>query len=179
MRKGTFATFLVLVICALAYGTQAETEWIKFTSPEGRFSVLLPHTPKFEAITDPSIKELTNYRYTELETGYGFICEYYDLPSTGPDLESFLDDTRDGIIRGAGATKVGEEKISLHGYPGRELELAFRVNDDVEMRSRTRIYVVGKRLYSLTYVRAKDLDARVASETATKFFSSFTVTPHK
>ncbi|HEX9423311.1 MAG TPA: hypothetical protein VF899_08715 [Pyrinomonadaceae bacterium] len=179
MRKRTFATFLMLVSCALAYGIQAETEWIKFTSAEGQFSVLLPHKPKFEAITDPSIKELTNYRYTELEKGYGFICEYYDLPSTGADLQSFLDDTRDGIIRGAGATKVGEEKITLDGYPGRELELAFRVNDEVEMTALTRIYVVGKRLYSLTYVRAKDLDPRFASETAAKFFSSFTVTPRK
>ncbi len=179
MRKRTFATFLMLVSCALAYGIQGETEWIKFTSPEGQFSVLLPHKPKFEAITDPSFKELTNYRYTELEKGYGFICEYYDLPSTGADLQGFLDDTRDGIIRGAGATKVGEEKITLGVYPGRELELAFRVNDGVEMTALTRIYVVGKRLYSLTYVRSKDLDARFASETAAKFFSSFTVTPRK
>ncbi len=114
-----------------------------------------------------------------MEKGYGFICEYNDLPSTGADLQSFLDDTRDGIIRGAGATKVGEEKITLDGYPGRELELAFRVNDEVEMTALTRIYVVGKRLYSLTYPRSKDLDARFAAETAAKFFSSFTVTPRK
>src|SRR5712691_7010610 len=113
MRKTTFATFLILISATLAYGIQANTEWIKFTSPEGRFSVLLPHEPKFEAVTDPQIKEVTNYRYTELETGYGFICEYYDVNSTGTDLQAFLDATRDGILRGAGATKVGEEKISL------------------------------------------------------------------
>ena len=173
MRKTTFASFLILISATLAYGIQADTEWIKFTSPEGRFSVLLPHEPKFEAITDPGIKEVANYRYTELETGYGFICEYYDVTSTGADLESFLDITRDGILRGAGATKVGEEKISLDGYPGRELELSVPVENGAGVNVLTRIFIVGKRIYSLSYLRAKDMDPKVAAETAAKFFSSF------
>lgn len=177
MSIKTFATVLVLISATLAYGIQGE--WIKFTSPEGRFSVLLPHEPKFELITDPEIKEVANYRYTELETGYGFICEYFDVTSTGTDLDVFLDATRDGIIRGAGATKVGEEKISLDGYPGRELELAITVPNRSEMSGRTRIYIVGKRLYSLTYLHVKDLDSKVNSENAAKFFSSFKLTPSK
>jgi hypothetical protein len=179
MRLKTFAALLILLSATLAFGIQVETEWVRFTSLEGRFSVLLPREPKFEAVTDPQVNKITNYRYTELESGYGFICEYYDVTSTGADLESFLDATRDGIIRGAGATKVGEQKISLDGYPGRELELAFTVNDRAKITARARIFIVGKRLYSLTYLRVKDMDAKLASETETKFFASFTVTPSK
>lgn len=41
MRKTTFATILMLICATLAYGIQAETEWVKFASPEGRFSLLL------------------------------------------------------------------------------------------------------------------------------------------
>ena len=177
MSTKTLATFLILLSTTLAYGTQTKTEWIRFTSPEGRFSVLLPHEPKFEAvITDPQVKEVTNYRYTELEDGYGFICEYYDVSSTGADLEAFLDVTRDGIIRGAAATKVGEDKINLGDYPGRELALAFTVNNATNITARTRIFIVGKRLYSLTYMHLKDADTKLALETGTKFFSSFKIT---
>jgi hypothetical protein len=52
MRKTTFASLLVLISATLVYGIQAETEWIKFTSPEGRFSLLLPQAPKLEVVTD-------------------------------------------------------------------------------------------------------------------------------
>ena len=177
MRKTTFATLLILISATLAYAIQ--TEWIKFTSPEGRFSVLFPREPKFEAVMDPQIKEVTNYRYSELETGYGFICEYHDVTSTGADLQNFLDLTRDGFIRGAGANKIGEEKISLGDYPGRELQFVITVNNGTDITARTRIFIVGKRLYSLTYLHVKDMDAKFASETAAKFFSSFEVTPSK
>ena len=179
MRIPIFATFLILFSASFAYGVQANTEWIEFTSPEGGFSVLLPREPKFERVTDPQNKEITNYRYTALETSYGFICEYFDITSTGGDLQSFLDATRDGIIRGAGATKIGEEKISLGDYPGREIEMVITVNNETEIRARARIFIVGKRLYSLSFLHTKDMDPKEVAETGTKFFSSFKVTPKK
>jgi hypothetical protein len=164
---------------ANAYPLQTETQWIKFTSPEGRFSVLLQHEPKFETVNATETSEITNYRYSDLESGYGFICEYFVVTSTGDSLESFLDVTRDGIIRGAGATKLGEQKISLNNYPGRELQLAFTVNNGTEISARTRIYAVDKRLYSLTFLYVKSMDAAVTSDIGKKFFSSFEVKPAK
>ena len=171
MHTKTLATGFILLSATLVYGVQSE--WVKFTSPEGRFSVMLRHEPKFELITDPEDKEVANSRYTDIETGYGFICEYFDVATTGTDLELFLDTTRDGIVKGAGATMVGEKKISLDGYPGRELELTLKIPNGTEMSAQTRIYIVGKRLYSLSYIHAKDLDDTVNSENAAKFFSSF------
>jgi hypothetical protein len=159
------------------YPFQTETEWIKFTSPEGRFSVLLPHEPKFETIKATEANEITNYRYSDIESGYGFICEYFDVKSTGEDLQHFLDITRDGIVRGAGATLAGEEKISLSNYPGRELQLAFTLSNGTEITARTRIYLVDKRLYSLTFLHLKSMDASLASGISKKFFSSFEVKP--
>jgi hypothetical protein len=156
-----------------AYPFQTETQWIKFTSPEGRFAVLLPHEPKFETVNATESNEVTNYRYSDLESGYGFICEYFDVKSTGDTLESFLDTTRDGIIRGAGATKTGEEKISMNSYPGRELQLAFTVNNGTEIAAQTRIFIVEKRLYSITFLHLKSMDALIASDLGKKFFSSF------
>ncbi len=193
MRNITVVAFLILISALLGYGGQphpnthvnsadayefqTETAWIKFTSPEGRFSVLLQHEPKFEPVSATESGEVTNYRYSDLESGYGFICEYFDVKSTGDDVESFLDVTRDGIIRGAGATKVSEEKISLKSYPGRELGLAFAVNNGTEITARTRIYLVGNRVYSLTFLHLKSMDALLAADIGKKFFSSFELKP--
>jgi hypothetical protein len=141
MRNKTLALCLLLLTAPIGYGmsplvsiqlngvdaaVQTPTEWIKFNSPEGRFSVLLPHEPKFESIAASGSDAVTNYRYSDIENGYGFICEYFDVESTGSDVQAFLDVTRDGIVRGAGATKLGEEKISLKTYPGRELQMGSR-----------------------------------------------------
>jgi hypothetical protein len=194
MRNSILALIVVLISITIGYGSrtegirgknsarpagnefQTQTEWIKFTSPEGRFSILLQHEPKFETVNATDTSGITNYRYSDLESGYGFICEYFDVASTGA-VQDFLDVTRDGIIRGAGATKVGEEKISLNSYPGRELQMSFKVNEGTEIAARTRIYLVNKRLYSLTFLHVKSMDALLASDLGKKFFSSFELKP--
>lgn len=189
MRNKTLALCLLLMSAPIGYGkpplvagqlnrnddvaVQTETPWIKFSSPEGRFSVLLPHEPKFESVAASDTSGITNYRYSDLENGHGFICEYFDVESTGADLQHFLDVTRDGIVSGANATKLGEEKITLNTYPGRELQLLLKVNEGVEITGLTRIYLVDKRLYSVTFLHLKTMDATAAADLGRKFFSSF------
>src|SRR6476469_1171549 len=127
MRNKTLALCLLLLAAPTGYSrsplvstqlngvqaaVQTETPWTRFDSAAGRFSVLLPHEPKFESVAATGSDAITNYRYSDLENGYGFICEYFDVESIGGDVQGFLDVTRDGIVRGAGATKLGEEKIS-------------------------------------------------------------------
>jgi hypothetical protein len=162
---------------AVAAAVQTETPWIKFSSPEGRFSILLPHEPKFESVAATDAGGITNYRYTDLESGYGFICEYFDVDSPGADVQHFLDVTRDGIVRGAGATLLGEEKISMKTYPGRELQMALKVNEGTEITILTKIYLVDKRLYSLTFLHVTSMEATVAADRSKKFFSSFELKP--
>ena len=191
MRK-LFVVCLTLITVAAVYGSQPEvrgyraaygsgsagnelytqTDWIKFNSPEGRFSVLLPHEPKFESVAATETSGITNYRYSDIESGYGFICEYFDVPSAGDDVQSFLDTTRDGILKGAGATKVSEEKISLNSYPGRELQMSFTLKEGTEIIARTRIYLVDKRLYSITFMNVKSMDSALVADYAKKFFAS-------
>lgn len=193
MRNTIVTAFLMLLSVTMGYGirhyphanrtdvypVQTEAEWIKFTSPEGRFAVLVPREPKFETLSATESNQVTNYRYSALESGYGFICEYFDVASTGDDPQKLLDITRDGIITGAGAPLVGERKISFNSYPGRELQLAFTVNNGSEITGRTRIYLVGKRLYSLTFLHMKSMEALRASDLGKKFFSSFELKPAK
>jgi hypothetical protein len=192
MRNKTLALCLLLLTAPIGYGVsplvstqlnavaaavQTETPWIKFSSPEGRFSALFPHEPKFESAAATDSSGITNYRYSDLESGYAFICEYFDVASPVADVQHFLDVTRDGIVRGAGATLVGEEKTSLKTYSGRELQMALKVDEGTEINILTRIYLVDKRLYSLTFLHVKTMDATVAADRGKKFFSSFELKP--
>lgn len=175
MRLKIFSSILILIIAVAGYGVQTETEWVKLSPSGGGFSVLLPHEPKFEHVTDPA-NNINNYRYSDIEEGYGFICEYFDIPGSGADTQVLLDAIRDGVIRGANATKLSEEKIALDGYPGRELELSVPVSgQDVPVRAR--IILVGNRVYCLSFLHMKGMDALRVADLGKKFFSSFKLIP--
>ncbi len=171
MRTKTVATIFILVYAALAYGVQGE--WIKFSSPEGRFSVLLPHQPTLDKDTNTLI---TTYSFMSLAAGMAFTGTYADIPSIDSDPDTFLKDTRDVIVSKTGPMTGSDEKISLDSYPGREFEVAIVLPKGAAMSARIRIYLVGKRLYSLTYISEKDSDAKVNAENMARFFSSFKVT---
>ena len=170
MRK-TFATFLILICAPLALGIQADSDWVKFTSPEGRFSLLVPHEPKLEVVTDPTNAKLTHNRFSEFEQSYAFVIEYFDNVITG-DPEKYLDQARDGIMSAINGTLVRENKISLDGYPGRELELSLTAKSGTVVSGRTRIYAGGSNFYSMSYVWRKDMDEPLASKIGEKYFSS-------
>ncbi len=166
--------FVIISITAVCFG--AQTEWVKITSPEGRFSVSLPHEPKVEK--DPDLKEVGNGRLITMEEGYGFVCEYYDVTiPDGSDIQQSLDATREGIMAGSKATKLGEKQISLDGAPGRELQISFKVDNVTEMAATIRFFLVGNRLYSLSYIRKQNLDEKVSAVAADRFFTSFKLIP--
>lgn len=178
MRLKTFAIFIILISATLVYGIQAEAEWVKFTSPEGRFSLLLPHEPKLEVVSDPTNEKLTHNRFSEFEQGYAFVIEYFDNVSiTAP--EKYLDESRDGIVGAIKGTLIRENKISLDGHPGRELELSLTASSGATVLGRTRIYAVGSSFYSMSYVWRQDMDSTLASRICEKYFSSIKFTPSK
>lgn len=178
MHKTIFAALLILITTILAHGFQAETEWVKFTSPEGRLSLLLPTQPKLEVVTDPTNEKLTHNRFSEFGDGYAFVIEYFDnIPITDPD--KYLDSARDGIMSAIHGSLIRENKISLDGRPGRELELSLTASNGTIVSGRTRIYAVGSSFYSMSYVWRKDIDQTLAAKIAEKYFSSIKITPSK
>jgi hypothetical protein len=171
MRKLVLALSLVLVSAVLTYGAQAG-EWVKFTAPDGSFSVLLPQQPKLQVVSHPENVLLTHNRYTDAEQGYAFVIENFDNVVDG-SAEKYLDATRDGIIATLKATLISEEKLMMGENPGRDLEYSLTAPNGVAYLGRTRFYVVGPALYSLSYVSRKDLDQALSGEMAQKYFSSF------
>ena len=178
MPVKTFAVFLILIVATLAYGTQTETEWTTFTSPEGRFSLLLPQAPKLLVVADSTNEKLTHNRFNEFENGYAFVIEYFDnLTITDP--EKYLDKARDEIMGAINGSLIRETKSSLGGYPGRELEMTLTASNGTQVLGRTRIYAVGSSFYSMSYVWRKDLDSTLASKIGEKYFSSIKLTTGK
>ena len=167
----TFATLLLLISVVTAYGTQQETDWVKFTSPKGLFSLLAPHELKLQAPTDPSTEKLAHSRFNDFEDGYGFVIEYFENLSIS-DPEKYLDVTRDQVVQELKGTLTAQDNISLDGYPGREIALSITTANGSVVLVRTRIYAVGTSMFSISYVWRKDMDSAVAAKTGEKFFSS-------
>jgi hypothetical protein len=177
MPRKALATLLLLVSVATAYGIQADSEWFRFTSPKGLFSLLLPHEPKLDA-NDSTTETLTHQRFNDFEEGYGFVIEYFGTASVG-DPEKYLEGTSEGIRKVVQGTLVEEKKISLDGYPGHDLTLSFTTADGTVLFSRTRIYIVDSSLFSISYVWRKDIDPAVASKIGEKYFSSLKIKPRE
>lgn len=169
MRQKTFAILLILVSTASAFG-QSQAEWIKFTSPEKHFSLMLPGEPTLEVVPLP----LKHNRFFRYEQGYGFVIEYFDNLDI-PDPGKYLDTTRDGIVTALKGTLTRETKIRLDGHEGRELEFFHKVSNGSEVLSRVRIYFAGRTLYSMSYIWRKDMDSRLASQISEKYFSSIKI----
>src|SRR5215213_3080755 len=83
MRKKMLAAFFVLTLINFSYGSQETASWVKYTSTEGRFSILLPNQPK--QLTQPaatSSGETINQRAVYFEdTNCLYMIGYFDKPA--------------------------------------------------------------------------------------------------
>jgi hypothetical protein len=175
MRKSILAISFVLASAALALGIQQE-DWVRFTPPDARFSLLFPREPKLEVVSHPEYPQLTHNRYSDAEEGYAFIVEYFDN-AVNSDPEEYLDEVRDGILRAVNGKLIKEDRIRLAENPGRDFEYSLTEHSGSVFLGRTRIYVVGLSLYRLTFMRQQELEQTRAARLGEKYFSSFKPKP--
>jgi hypothetical protein len=162
----------LVFLVALTFSTPTSVSrrtgaWTKFSSVEGRFSVLLPG----KATSDSEANELYTTHSVSAETDWAtYQVAYFDYraPLT-TDRQQILNGARDGLLTTGKLTS--ERKITLDGYPGRELEFAPAGG---LAQDSTRLFVVGKRLYKVSVVFAPA--NKYDSAQAEKFFSSFRIT---
>lgn len=174
--KSVIAACLLLANTIAAGGFQTTMEWMKFTSPEGRFSVMLPSSPKAETKdVDTAVGKLTLYSYeTSSRTAY-FAVSFADYPREPPDaagIEATLDGVRDGVLKGIDAELLSEKKISLGGHAGRDFA-AKKTVQGTEVVYNWKLCLAGRRLYQLAAVTPK---TQAASPEVAKFLSSFLIT---
>jgi hypothetical protein len=164
----------VLFVAAMALGTvgckeQPMPEFKKFEPAGGKFSVLIPGTPKETRQNAPSqVGQLSITMYvSELPGNRGFTVGITDLPK-GSSFDYI------GGINGAAAkvkgTVTASNEITMDGKAGREGFIKAPNGLTVRMQ----MCAVGERVYQL---QAVGNDAFVKSDDAKKFFDSFKILP--
>jgi hypothetical protein len=160
---------LCLLLLALTAPLRADT-WQTLSSDSGRFTVLLPGQAAFEQKVDTTpLGPIYQNTYTWKDGTVTIVVDYNDLPPTALLLGGapmIFDEVRQGFIRRTGASVTGSTDLTLLGNPGREI--AFILPGPPSRQGRARAYLVGSRLYVLTYSGGQPEGAD-----AQKFFDSF------
>lgn len=172
--KTFVALCLVLFAVSIASGFQT-SDWVKFSSAAGNFSLSFPKQPKEEKTTiDKPYPSYTSNLYVAREEGEVFLAGWVDYEASyvfNSDKE--LEASRDNFVKSLKGKLLTSNKILLGTYRGLDFTGEFE-NSQMKFYFKSKVFIVGKRPYMLTYVflQGKESIAR-----RNRFFSSFRVTP--
>lgn len=129
--------------------TAAASEWQRYDSPKGSYSVMFPGEPQesADALNTPTGKvEVVLVRYQDDLQGRVYLASHNQIPipeGSSFDIESGLDSTRDSIARELSAKVLAEKRIDHQGHPGRE----FSMNREGQFSAKARIFYADGVLY--------------------------------
>ena len=172
--KGIAIAILVLIGTGVGFSFQGSGAWIKYNSPQGRYTILVPGEPKLsrhETVSSDG-KKITQYRATASYANFAVFVGYYDYPSA---MIYSLNQARDSIVASMG-TLLSESKVNLEGYPGLEMNVSAKSPDGSELLVRVRIYDIDRRVYVLQFIIPRSEDDNVSAEKAARYFDSFQIT---
>jgi hypothetical protein len=159
-----------LVLLGLA-ACSPELDWREFTSPEGRFAVMLPGRPAREAREVTLAGARAPLHMTSVQvSGMAFGVGYADLPP-GVDAERVIAEGRDALVRNIGGRVTAERPLTLDGARGIEFQ-AEGSAQGAAIRISARVAVVGDRFYQAVFVGRAE---RAAEVDPTLFPGSFRV----
>ncbi|HAA31297.1 MAG TPA: hypothetical protein DCE56_30785 [Cyanobacteria bacterium UBA8553] len=159
----------------------AQSIWKPFSSTQGRFTVLMPGTPRHLTLSvntqDAGIVNLNMFLVERNQESVIYGVGYNDYPISYIQqlnqkklIEHALDLGRDAAIRGSQGSLQSERRISLGGYPGREIRYT-RPGGKITI---TRMYLVKQRLYQVT-VETTQQKQRYLSKSIEGFLNSFSL----
>ena len=152
---------------------------MEYVSAAGRFKILFPGVPKkFEGTHDTKLGKIATH-LVMLPGDVTRMVGYTDYPMNMEQPEfvkGVLDNARDGSLARVAKEDpriLSETDVAVEGHPGR----FFRVELKGDAIVRTKIVVVGNRVYVLSVGTPKRPDAQAEYEkVATTFFDSFKLT---
>ena len=175
MKSFTAKLFILALTAALSIDAAAQTDWIKYNSPEGGYSVLFPAKPELEtqegsAHTGQDLKQfLAICEDPNPANQIVYIIGYFDLL---PNMNYSFDVGRDGILKSANATLISEKPIQFGAYAGRELKASTnRTGTDFVLT--VRLILVDRRVFVNQTVIAKSFESARSAELTAKFLDSF------
>jgi hypothetical protein len=144
--------------------------WQKFSSAEGRFSVLLPGPPKEkQEIVQGKTGQVELHAFAaekDIQNGYG--VAYYDVPKIS-DPQLFLGKL-EALLVGPEAKVVFFKRLQIGNYPATEFE--FVAGGKANYSVRARIILVDQRAYALTVTF---LTSEPHPDERNAFFESFSL----
>ena len=146
----------------------------RYTSPEGRYTILLPKQPNLstQQISAPDGSPIPQYMAMVADGNGMLMVAYFDYQS---DVVFSLDKGRDGMISAIKGTLLDEHSMSLGGAPGRQIKVAATTEQGFEFIDRARFYDVKPRVYVLQCIFPKSMDSAAIAERCDQFFDSFRV----
>ena len=171
--KTFLALCLMLVAASIAAGFQT-SDWVKFHSTAGNFSVLLPTQPKEEKKTTPTpYPAYTSTMYTVNVTGHLYLVGWVDYePKFVFNTDKELEANRDNMVKALNGKLLTSNKSILSTYPGLDFTGEFVVRER-QFLFKAKVLIVGKRPYLLTYVFPQGQES---IPDGNRFFSSFRIT---
>ena len=149
--------------------TPDDSGWVKFTSPEGHFSVLMPEIPQDKSETvDSAHGPYTTHLFIVRDTTSVYLIGWVDYdPSFNFNRQAELEANRDNFVKGISATLLNTRPTMVDGYSG--LEFTAETGDRV---FKSRVFLVGRRPYQIVIGSPKGFDDAAITD---RFFSSFKV----
>lgn len=140
----------------------ATSGWKQFYSDEGNFSIFVPSTSITNLNSQAEDYSINIYYADTKKSSYivGYVDYNQDLSKStvGEVYHKFLDE-----FLGADVKFISQQDITLGNYPGIEVEYQ---NDNQKIIAKSRLFLIGQRLYILDISNHKAGDAN-------QFFNSF------
>jgi hypothetical protein len=141
-----------LLVYRISSGETDTDGWVKFSSSEGRFEILMPGKPVTGKEVEIPLPKFTAkvYPFAAMRPSFGLMCGYADF-------------------KGVQGRLVTEKDIALNGYPGRRFRSMAQDGSYVDEE----VFVVVRRFYLITIVSK----ANPPDKNIDKVFDSFRFTP--
>ena len=146
-----------------------DSGWVRFTSPDGHFSVLMPEIPQDKAETvDSSHGPYTTHLFIVKDTTSVYLIGWVDYdPSFNFNRQAELEANRDNFVKGINAKLVSTRPTVIDGYSAIEFTA-----ETADRLFKSRVFLVGRRPYQIVIGSPKTLDDTANTE---RFFNSFKV----
>jgi hypothetical protein len=143
------------------------SDWVRYDSAVGRFSVLMPEIPKDTVETKESEHgPYTTYLFIARDERNVYLIGWVDYDAKfNFNRQSEMEANRDNFVKGVKATLTGS--LTIDGYQVLEFTA-----DTADRTFKSRVYMVGRRPYQIVIGYPKE-DETVAP--VGRFFNSFKV----
>jgi hypothetical protein len=143
--------------------------WVKFTSDDGHFSVLMPELPQDKSETvDSQHGPYTTHLFVVRDTTSVYLIGWVDYdPSFNFNRQAEIEANRDNFVKGINATLLNTRPTMIDGYSGLEFTA-----ETADRTFKSRVLLVGRRPYQIVIGSPKGMDNTAL---VNRFFNSFKV----